>query len=104
MNKPIGYGQIDPRLKSAQFQTGKMILKLEDGRVMELPISRFPEIRQLTPYQRRKHNLLGGKGLMFDNLDMVYHISDFLGRKVTQGDLSVVAEQKSDYRRPRKKL
>ena len=104
MSKSLGYSHIVPKIKSALFQKGKMILKLEDGRVLELPLSRFPEIKQLTPNQRRKHKLLGGKGLMFDDLDMVYHITDFLGWGVAQDDLSMVAEQKSDYRKPHKRL
>ena len=104
MSKSIGYSHTVPKLKSAIFKKGKMILKLEDSRALELPLGRFPEIKQLTPIQRRKHKLLAGNGLMFDNLDIVYHISDFLGWEVTKEYLTLVAGPKSDYRKPKRKV
>lgn len=82
MNKSIGYSNLIPQIKSFRFPKGKIVVELTDGRTITMPDTRFPEIAKLTPTQKRKHKTLAGMGLMFDDIDTVYHISDFLGSSV----------------------
>jgi hypothetical protein len=96
MNRTQGYGNISPLIKSVRFPVGKIILHLADGRVIILPSRKFPEIEHLTPAQKRKHKLLAGTGLMFDDLDTVFHVSDFLGKAVAD-EFSLVAEPRPKY-------
>ncbi|HDY87261.1 MAG TPA: DUF2442 domain-containing protein [bacterium] len=72
-----------PRIKTVKFPKGKIHLYLNDGRIIYVPISKFPEIKKLSVEQRKRCNKLAGFGLMFDDLDEVYHISDFLGANNT---------------------
>lgn len=96
MNKTIGYGNISPIIKSVRFPKEKIVLQLADGREVTLPVNKFPEIENLTPIQKRRHKLLAGTGLMFDDLDTVFHISDFLGKGISS-DFSLVAEPVVKY-------
>ena len=96
MSKQFGYGNVTPLIKSANFRGDKMVIHLTDERVLILPMSKFPEIEKLTPSQRRKHKLLAGTGLMFDDLDTVFHVSDFLGQ-VNTSEFSLVAEPPAKY-------
>jgi hypothetical protein len=91
-----GYGNIFPIIESVRFPKGKIVLQLADGRAIILPLNKFPEIARLTPSQKHKNKLLGGTGLMFDDLDTVYHVSDFLGKNAAP-DFSLVAEQQDKY-------
>ena len=100
MSKSIGYSHTDSRIKKISFRKrGKIILKLLDGREVLVPLERFPEIRDLTPAQKRRYKLLAGKGLMFEDVDSVYHVSDFLGQENLGNELSMVAEKNSPYRK-----
>lgn len=80
MSKRIGYGNTIPRIKEVTFPSGKIVLHLYDSRMITLPIDKFPAIAKLTPSQKRKYKTLAGMGLMFDDCDVVFHISDFLGQ------------------------
>ena len=80
MNKTIGYSDTLPLIKKILFPTGKIELQLADGRIITLPINKFPEIEKLTKAQRLKHKTLAGMGIMFDDCDTVFHVSDFLGK------------------------
>ena len=96
MNKTIGYGDVFPQIKAIRFPKGKIELHLADGRVLILPLSKFPEIERLSPSQKRKHKLLAGTGIMFDDLDTVFHVSDFLGKGIASA-FSLVAEFHGKY-------
>lgn len=56
-----------------------MVVELEDGRMIHVPLCNFPGIANLTPAQRRQHSIIGDTILMFRDDDEVYHIQDFLG-------------------------
>ncbi|TAL61268.1 MAG: DUF2442 domain-containing protein [Bacteroidetes bacterium] len=96
MNKQIGYSSVTPLIKSVRFRGSKIILDLADGRMLMLPLSKFPEIERLSASQKKKYKLLAGTGLMFDDLDTVYHVSDFLGKE-NMSAFSMVAEPKAKY-------
>lgn len=106
MNKKSGFGNSYPVIKSVEFPKDKLRVILTDGRILLLPLKNFPEIGKLKPAQKRKHKILAGTGLMFDDLDVVFHISDFLGKVQTdypltdysnQSKLAKVAEAQSAY-------
>ncbi len=79
MSKQATFTHTAPIIKSVRFLKGKIILHLQDGRTVIIPENRFPEIERLTPQQKRRHKTLAGMGLMFDDSDTVFHVSDFLG-------------------------
>ena len=83
MNRIIGYNNISPRIKMVRFPKGKISLYLVDGRIIIIPSHKFPEIENLSSSQKRKYKTLAGMGLMFEALDTVFHISDFIGKDVS---------------------
>jgi len=101
--KISGYLHIIPVIKSVRFTKDKLAIDLADGRSLIIPLSRFPEIEKLSAAQRRKHKLLAGMGLMFDDLDTVFHVSDFIGSsepaysEAIYKKHSAVAEPKAKY-------
>ncbi len=56
-----------------------LTINLEDGRILSVPLSRFPTIAKLSTEQRRKYHIADGIALMFPGDDEVYHIDDFMG-------------------------
>ena len=74
-----GYWNIIPILKSISFGIrGKIIVSLEDGRTIIIPISKFPSIKKLNQNQRKKWYLFGN-GFSFDDCNEVFHIEQILG-------------------------
>ena len=74
-----GYADTLPKIKALRFKGADMHLLLVDGRIIIVPISKFPSIKKLSPSQKRKYHIMAGVGFDFDGSDEVYHISDFLG-------------------------
>ena len=93
------YKNIVPVIGRVRFAKEKIIIDLLDGRVVSLPMNNFPDIKKLSASQKRKHKILAGMGLMFDDLDTVYHVSDFLGKTENLNDESypIAAEPKVKY-------
>ncbi|CAN5513030.1 hypothetical protein BH11BAC1_BH11BAC1_17960 [soil metagenome] len=76
-----GYVDIKPTIKKLAFeQKGKFELYLEDGRIITVPLSIFPEIKKLTSAQRKKWYIIDDVGFSFDDCDEVYHMEQVLGR------------------------
>ena len=74
-----GFWNITPTVKRLSFSTrGKIIVYLNDGRAIILPIANFPSIKRLTIEQRKKWYLFGN-GFSFDDCNEVYHIEQILG-------------------------
>lgn len=74
-----GYWNIIPELKAIDFPTNDSLrVELVDGRVILLPLERFPSIRQLSPEQRQQWYRYGN-GFSFDDSDEVIHIEQILG-------------------------
>lgn len=74
-----GYWNIVPVVRSIGFPTtDKLQIELEDGRVISMPLERFPSIQQLTTEQRR-HWYIYGNGFSFDDSSEVIHIEQILG-------------------------
>ena len=97
MNKSIGYSNAIPLIKEVRFPEGKIVLHLYDGRIISVPIEKFPEIEKLTAAQKRKYKTLAGIGLMFNDCDSVFHISDFLGKTLSVESFPVIKKPIKSY-------
>ena len=74
-----GFWDIVPKIKGIDFKTrGKINVHFEDGRIVIVPISKFPGIKKLTSQQRQKWYLFGN-GFSFDDCNEVYHTEQILG-------------------------
>jgi hypothetical protein len=58
---------------------GKISLKLEDGRVIIVPLKYFPDIQKLTVEKRKKYTIVDDRTILFSYSDLVYHLEDFMG-------------------------
>lgn len=72
-------------ISSVRFRGDKMYIEFNDSRIMVVPLKLYPEIEALTSEQKKKHGIMAGYGLGFQDLDKVYHISDFIGYENKQG-------------------
>ena len=74
-----GFWDIAPKIKKISFEVrGKINVQLEDGRLIMLPVSKFPSIKKLNTIQRKKWYLFGN-GFSFDDCNEVYHLEQILG-------------------------
>ena len=66
--------------KDLDFKTyrGKMLVRLTDGRVIIIPISFFPDIKQMPVKEREKWMVLDDQYFTFENMTRVYSILDLL--------------------------
>ena len=58
---------------------GKISLKLEDGRVIIVPLKYFPEIQKLSVDKRKKYTIVDDRTILFAHSNNVYHLEDFMG-------------------------
>ena len=58
---------------------GKISLKLEDGRVIIVPLKYFPEIQKLSVDKRKKYTIVDDRTVLFAHSNNVYHLEDFMG-------------------------
>ena len=58
---------------------GKISLKLEDGRVIIVPLKYFPDIQKMSVEKRKKYTIVDDRTILFAHSDNVYHLEDFMG-------------------------
>lgn len=58
---------------------GKISLKLEDGRVIIIPLKFFPDIQKLPVEKRKKYTIVDDRTVLFHYSDNLYHLEDFIG-------------------------
>ena len=58
---------------------GKMSLKLEDGRIIIIPLKYFPDIQKLPVEKRKKYTIVDDRTILFTYSDLIYHLEDFMG-------------------------
>lgn len=58
---------------------GKISIKLEDGRVLIVPLKYFPEIQKLPVEKRKKYTIVDDRTVLFHHSNFVYHLEDFMG-------------------------
>lgn len=59
-------------------QRGKMAVYLTDGREIIVPLSFFPDIKQLSVKEREKWMILDDQFFSFDRLSKIYSIRDVM--------------------------
>ena len=70
----------DFSIEKIKFNTpGKIILVLEDGRELIVPIKYFPELKKLPLEKRKKYTIVDDRTILFTYSDSVYHLEDFMG-------------------------
>jgi len=67
-------------IKDLNFKAhrGKMLVRLTDGREMLIPVSFFPDIKQMPVKEREKWMVLDDQYFTFENMTRVYSILDLL--------------------------
>jgi hypothetical protein len=74
-----GYWNVTPAFKVIDFPSQEqMRVEMEDGRIILLPLDRFPSIQQLSMQQRQQWYRYGN-GFSFEDSDEVFHIEQILG-------------------------
>ena len=58
---------------------GKISLKLEDGRIIIIPIKYFPDLQKLPIEKRKKYTIVDDRTVLFYYSDNIYHLEDFMG-------------------------
>jgi hypothetical protein len=58
---------------------GKITLKLEDGRLIIVPLKYFPDIQKLPVEKRKKYTIVDDRTILFVYSNSVYHLEDFMG-------------------------
>jgi hypothetical protein len=58
---------------------GKISLKLEDGRVIIVPLKYFPDIQKMPVEKRKKYTIVDDRTVIFAHSGSVYHLEDFMG-------------------------
>jgi hypothetical protein len=58
---------------------GKITLKLEDGRLIIVPLKYFPDIQKLPVEKRKKYTIVDDCTVLFTLSDSIYHLEDFMG-------------------------
>ncbi len=62
---------------------GKISLKLEDGRLIIIPLKYFPDLKKLSVEKRKKYTIVDDRTVLFSYSDSVYHLEDFIGLEGT---------------------
>jgi len=67
-------------IKDLNFKAkrGKMLARLTDGREVLVPVSFFPDIRQMPVREREKWMVLDDQYFTFENMTRVYSVLDLL--------------------------
>jgi hypothetical protein len=67
-------------IKDLNFKAhrGKMLVRLTDGREVLIPVSFFPDIKQMSVKEREKWMILDDQYFTFENMTRVYSVLDVL--------------------------
>jgi hypothetical protein len=57
---------------------GKMLVRLTDGREIIVPVSFFPDIKQMSVKERKRWMILDDQYFTFENLTRVYSLLDLM--------------------------
>ena len=67
-------------IKKLNFDiAGKITLKLEEGRLIIVPLKYFPDIQKLSVGKRKKYRIVDYRTVLFTFSDSIYHLEDFIG-------------------------
>ena len=81
---------VNSAAKSVSFTAADMVVELQDGRGIRVPLVWFPRLAKATPQQREKARISNsGAGIHWDELDEDISVAGLL---VGTGDLTVKAD------------
>ena len=69
------------KMVRVSFDNDSMLVYLYSGRIITIPLNKYPQIKRLTRHQREHYHIAGGISLDFDDSDEVYHVEELLGIK-----------------------
>jgi hypothetical protein len=58
---------------------GKITIKMEDGRLLIIPLRYFPELQKMGVEKRKKFTIVDDRTILFAYSNSVYHLEDFIG-------------------------
>ena len=68
------------RARTIEFVPDRLVVHLEDGRSLTVPLEWFPSLRDATPEQRENWRLIGpGTGIHWPELDEDISVAGLLG-------------------------
>lgn len=68
------------RARSLEFTPDTFVVHLEDGRSLAIPLEWFPRLRDATPEQRNRWELIGpGLGIRWPDIDEDISVAGLLG-------------------------
>jgi len=71
----------EPRAVDVAFVGGDLVVRLEDGRAVHVPVQWFPRLRDASPEDRADWRLIGrGVGIHWPKLDEDVSVRGLLGR------------------------
>jgi hypothetical protein len=78
-----GFVHTRPKIGKLKFATGKMIVCLEDGREISVPVRCFPGISKLTTKERNAWMIVNDEAFLFKTprSTEVYHLEQILGKE-----------------------
>jgi len=72
----------EPLVMDLKCTTDALVVVLEDGRQVSVPLAWFPRLQKATPAQRKKWRLIdGGIGIHWEEIDEDISIESLLGLK-----------------------
>ena len=70
----------EPRARGIEFVPDALVVHLEDGRSLTVPIEWFPRLRDATPEQRNRYEFSGhGYGIHWPEIDEDISVASLLG-------------------------
>src|SRR2546422_5653738 len=86
------------RARDVRLTRDELIVDLQDGRTVSVPLAWFPKLLHATARQRRRWELLGdGEGIRWPEVDEDLSVAGLL-RGTPAPQIVSVREQRSDYR------
>ena len=73
------YKDVNLGIKKLDFgKRGIMVVYLTDGRVVFVPLSLFPDIKQLTRAQREDYMIMDDQYFSFEAMSKIFSVKDIL--------------------------
>ena len=69
-----------PGIKSIEFLNASiMFVHLDNDRTFIVPLDKFPDIKKLSPEQKKDYEIIDEHNLSFLSIDEVYSINELIG-------------------------
>ena len=69
-----------PGIRNIEFINNSILfVHLENDRTFIVPLSKFPEIENLTPEQKKEFEIIDDSYLSFLAIDEIYSVNDLIG-------------------------